>query len=123
MTERGSDKVNPRVDEELQRETDSLERGAPAPSRAEEHRQAEAPADGEPAPDVRPDIEDAEGRTELARHLRPSSFPADRDTLLATARDENAPETVVRLLEQLPDQRQFETPQDVWDAVREASGR
>jgi hypothetical protein len=121
VTERGSDKVNPRIDEQLHRETESLERGAPAPSRAEEHRQQEAPANGEPAPDTRPDIDaDVEGKVELARHLRPSGFPADRDRLLAIAREENAPDTVIRALERLPDDQTFETAQDVWEVLKES---
>jgi hypothetical protein len=119
MIERQSDKASPRVDEQLHREVEPLERGAPASSRAEEHRQVEAPGEGEPAPDVRPEITDDEGRVELARHLRPSAFPAGREELLAAARAEHAPEWIIRALEQLPDDGRFGTPQEVWDAVRE----
>jgi hypothetical protein len=124
MTERGSDKASPRVDDELVRETEPLERGAPAPARAEEHRQMEAPAEGEPAPDARPERgagqDSSAARAELARHLRPSVFPADRQELVATARDENAPDEVIRALERLPADRRFDTPQDVWEALGES---
>jgi hypothetical protein len=92
MAERGSDKSGPRVDEELKRQTEAMERGAPVPSRADEGREAEGPADDEPAPDVRltgdrgltpegslgPD--ELEERSEIARHLDPSVFPARRET-------------------------------------------
>jgi hypothetical protein len=123
VTERGSDKTSPRVDDELRRETEPLERGAPAPSRAEEHRQAEAPGDGEPGPDARPGdtADDSEARVELARHLRPSAFPADRQRLMAVAREEHAPDAVLRELERLPKDGTFETPQDVWEALGETS--
>jgi hypothetical protein len=121
MTERRSDKANPRIDEQLHREVEPLERGAPAPSRAEEHRQAEAPGDGEPAPDVRPEITDDEGRVEVARHLRPSAFPAGREELMATATAENAPRWIIRALEGLPEGQRFDTPQEVWEAVRKGS--
>ena len=53
MVERGSDRHGPRLDEELQRETRSLEQGAPVEARVEEAREQEGPADGEPTPDAR----------------------------------------------------------------------
>jgi hypothetical protein len=48
--ERRSEKHNPRLDEEMKRETESLVRGAPVEARAEESREKEGPADGEPTP-------------------------------------------------------------------------
>jgi hypothetical protein len=125
MAERGSDKINPRVDRELERETEALERGAPVPSRAEEFRQQEAPAEGEPAPDARPASaegegtwrENAEARTELGRHLQPSAFPADRTALLASAREMHAPDEVIAALEELPDGRTFQDVAEVWEAL------
>jgi hypothetical protein len=48
--DRGSDRHGPRVDDELDRETKSLQRGAPVESRSEEFRQQEG-AGGEVAPD------------------------------------------------------------------------
>jgi hypothetical protein len=125
MAERGSDKVNPRVDRELERESEALERGSPVPSRAEEFRQQEAPAEGEPASDVRPASAEGEGtwranaqaRTELARHLQPSVFPADRAALLASAREGQAPDSVITALEELPEGRTFRDVAEVWEAL------
>ncbi len=117
MAERGSDKIGPRIDEELERRTEPLERGAPTPSRAEEFLEEEAPGDDEPGTDVRLTVDDAEARAELARHLQPSVFPADRDRLLASARDLNAPSPVIALLEQLPKDRQFSVVAEVWNAL------
>ncbi|MFL5796948.1 MAG: hypothetical protein ACJ77A_03325 [Actinomycetota bacterium] len=54
--DRGSDKHNPRVDEELEKETQAIHRGEPTESRAEEFRQQEGPGgrdddeESEPAP-------------------------------------------------------------------------
>jgi hypothetical protein len=125
MTERGSDKVNPRIDRELERETEALERGAPVPSRAEEFRQQEAPAEGEPAPDARPGTPgtggsaagEVEARTELARHIQPSVFPAEREALLESARQEHAPDDVIATLEELPRGRTFQNVAEVWEAL------
>jgi hypothetical protein len=39
--ERGSDRHGPQIDEELKRETRSIERGAPIPSRVEDFREIE----------------------------------------------------------------------------------
>ena len=42
--ERGSDKHSPRLDEEMEKETQSIQRGAPVDSRVEEFRQTEETA-------------------------------------------------------------------------------
>lgn len=120
MTERGSDKVDPRVDEELERRVQPLERGSPAPSRAEEFREEEAPAEGQPGADARPTLDDSERRTNVARHLQPSVFPATRDRLLASAREMSAPAAVIEVLERLPEDREFADVGEVWDAAGEA---
>jgi hypothetical protein len=117
MAERGSDKVGPRIDEELVRRTQPLERGAPTPSRADESREEEAPADEEPGTDVRLTVDDVEARSELARHLQPSAFPADRSRLLDSARELDAPAPVIELLDQLPEDRRFADLAEVWDAL------
>ena len=115
--ERGSDKVSSRLDEELERQTQSLERGSPASSRAEEHRDPEAADDDEPTPDVHLSTSDTEQRTDLARHLQPSRFPASRERLLASAREEHAPDRVIALLQQLPEGREYTNVQEVWQEL------
>jgi hypothetical protein len=133
MTERGSDKHNPRVDEEFVRETEAMERGAPVPSRSEEFREVEGAGDDEDSPDARLsgdrglvgedalDPDQLEARSEIARHLEPSIFPADRETLLSSARDNGAPNSVMERLRQLPEGTVFENVQAVWTAVGGAS--
>jgi len=58
--------------------------------------------------------EDVEGRSELARWVQPSVFPADRQALLDSAAETGAPDHVTALLGKLPDGRPFENVQDVW---------
>jgi Protein of unknown function (DUF2795) len=116
--ERGSDKVNPRVDAELEQETQGLQRGAPVDSRAEDFRKQEEGGEDQPAPDARPEVEtQAEARSELARHLEPSAFPADRQALLAAAEEQHATEAVLGLLKQLPEDRTFQNIEEVWETL------
>jgi hypothetical protein len=122
--ERGSDKHSPRVDEELDHETRSLQQGAPLESRIEEHREQEGPGEDQPTPEPRLteataslDLDDAEARSDIARYLDPSAFPADRDGLVANAEANNAPEVVVERLLALPAGRTYERLPDVWAAL------
>jgi hypothetical protein len=125
--ERGSDKHSPLVDEELDHETRSLRQGAPVESRVEEHREQEGPGEGQPTPDARLtggrataaslDLDDAETRADIARFLSPSAFPADRETLVADARANQAPAGVLERLRALPAGRAYENVQDVWGAL------
>ena len=125
--ERGSDKHSPRVDEQLEHDTRSLTQGAPVESRVEEHREQEGPGEDQPTPDARLtggrataaslDLDDAETRADIARFLNPSSFPADREALLADAEANHAPAGVTERLQALPAGRSFENVQDIWSAL------
>ena len=53
-----------------------------------------------------------------AAALEGISFPSDRAGLVGTARDNDAPEEVIRLLEEIPD-RKFSTMADVTEAIGE----
>jgi Protein of unknown function (DUF2795) len=132
VSERDSNKYSPRLDDELKKEVGSLTRGSPAESRKEEWREQEGAADDEREPSSRtgdpgalgPDNETA--RAELSRHLRLSAFPGDRESLLAEAEANAAPEPVLAALGRLPD-GSFDTVYEVWEAlggkVEHASGR
>lgn len=116
--ERSSDKHSGRLDDAMAHDVQSVVQGAPVESRAAEERLQE----GGEAPEaiaVEGDTLDAqlEVRSDLARQLRPSAFPADRAALLATARDEGASEAVRDLLSQLPDGVTFPTVGAVWEAL------
>jgi hypothetical protein len=125
--ERESNKHNPRVDEEMKRETAPLTHGAPVDSRAQESREPEGPADGEPTSDEvistrdetpprsLPD-EQIELRRDLARYLERAIFPASREEILENAREAGAPDLIVREFERLPTGR-FQAFPDVWAAL------
>ncbi len=123
--ERGSDKHSPRVDEELDHETRSLQQGAPIESRVEEFREQEGPGEDQPTPEPRLaeegtgslDLDDAEARSDIARYLDPSAFPADREGLVANAEANNAPAPVLERLQALPAGRTYEALPDVWAAL------
>lgn len=127
---RGSDKHSPRIDENLEHDTRSLVQGAPSESRADEARQQEGAADGEPTTDAllsgelhpeqrgEDDLghDEVETRSRVAAHLRPSVWPADRDTLTACARALNAPPDILDLLSRLPE-GEFSHTEAVWEAL------
>ena len=125
--ERGSDKHSTRVDEQLDHETRSLQQGSPIESRVEEFREQEGPGDDQPTPDARLtggrataaslDLDDAETRADIARFLHPSTFPADREALLADAEANHAPADVLERLQALPAGRAYENVQAVWSAL------
>jgi hypothetical protein len=117
MTERGSTRHSARVDEELEGEVESLVRGAPVEARAEEWRQMEPAAEGEPNPDGMTAVDDLELRSLLAVSLRPSAFPGDRARLLEVAAEEHAEDRVLEWLASLPEAREFDTVQSVWEAL------
>lgn len=106
-----------------------LTHGAPLENRAREDLEAEPPADGEPTPDSLitegPEEgmpgglshDDIELRSEIARHLRPSVFPAGRDALLIIADEEGASDAVLGLLATLPREVEFHQVSEVWRAL------
>ncbi len=128
--ERGSDKHSPRIDDSLAHDTRPLTQGAPMESRADEARQQEGAADDEPTTDallsgdLHPDQssealldhDEAEARSKLATFLRPSIWPADRETLVACAQDMNATPDVLDQLRGLPDGT-FTHTEAVWEAL------
>jgi hypothetical protein len=117
MSERGSTHHSARVDDELQKETQSLVRGSPAESRVQEWRRAEPPADGEPLPDAHTTLDDIELRSLIATSLRPSAFPGDRARLLAVAEEEHADARILGLLRALPATRTYVNLEAVWEAL------
>ena len=61
--------------------------------------------------------EQARERSELARHLRGSIFPADRAHVVECAIDEDAPAELVDALRGLPDDEIFLNVEAVWEAI------
>lgn len=128
-----SSKHGPRVDDAMSTETEALTRGAPVEPRVEEWREAEPAGEDQPTPGAVPagdtrDVaglghEDVELRSELAKRLRASVFPADRRALEAVAAEEQAPGPILDLLRRLPERTVFENTQQVWEALGGTSER
>jgi hypothetical protein len=123
-----STKHSPRVDDELGHEIEGMVRGGHS-TRAEEWRDPEPTAEGEPDIDANPsgtliggtpvgmDADAVEARAELARWLDRADFPSTGPQLVEAARDHRAPDAVVAELERLPDGDTFERIGDVVRAL------
>lgn len=126
--ERGSTKHGPGLDDSMAGEVASITHGAPVESRADESREAE-PVDVDVlGSDLRDDIaepetpaalshEDVTARSEIARFIPPSTYPASADELLAAARTAGATTPVVAVLERLDPSRHYDTVQQVWETL------
>ena len=115
--ERASDKHSPRLDDAMAADTRSMTQGAPIEARDGDERLQEGGEAPEAVADRGVRLDELDGRSELARHLRPSAFPADRQALLAVARDENAPGAVLDALRVLPEGVGFANVEAVWEAL------
>lgn len=120
--DRGSSKHAPRLDEQMAREV----RGD---GRVEEWREPEPPGDGQPDRSWVPlghhgmatgDDRDPDRREERARigaYIPRDAFPAGRTKLLKRARDSNAPDEVIEVLDQLPPDVTYPGPPELWKAL------
>jgi hypothetical protein len=63
------------------------------------------------------DLDDAEARSDIARFIDPSTFPTDREGLLANAEANHAPPAVLERLRALPGDRTYRGMPDVWSAL------
>jgi hypothetical protein len=123
----GSDKHASRQDENIKADVRPLVQGG-RETHVEPEREQEGSADGEPTPDTRLtggrpasdedvlDYDEVEARSVLAASLRPSIWPADREALVACAREEDAPGWLIDRLAQLPDGT-FSHTEAVWEAL------
>jgi hypothetical protein len=115
-------KHGPRLDEQMKKEAGSIPAEGAAEKR-EEYRRTEGLTDEDRTPttdtpgspsNLSP--AEVELRSDIARYLVPSAFPADKAELLETARESQAPDLVLGTLERLPE-GQFENVQAVWEAL------
>ncbi|HVE92279.1 MAG TPA: DUF2795 domain-containing protein [Actinomycetota bacterium] len=102
-----SDKHGARADDTLAEEYERGQREALA-NTVRGHDEAPEPSSLSP--------DEIQARRELARHLQPSAFPADREALLKSAGEMQAPPEVMSQLRELPD-GEFENAQAIWDAL------
>jgi hypothetical protein len=119
-----------RIDDAMAGETEALVRSG-RESRVSEHLEMEPNGEDQPIADSRlngsansaddpypqfsPD--ELELRSEIARHLRASVWPANRQTLEDVATEESAPANILDQLRRLPDGVEFQNVQDVWHAL------
>jgi len=124
--ERGSDKHSPRLDDELEREDQTITRSG-QPPHTEESRETEPfeeplldeelPPDEAPGTPAGMTPADVERRSEIARWLEPHKFPSDRDTMLDYLQRGGAPDEVVDAIAALPARRAFSSTGDVVRAL------
>jgi hypothetical protein len=126
-SERGT-KHSPRLDDELEHEMQGMLK-AERSTRAEEWRDTEPSAEGEPDVDFAPestlvggtpvgmDADAVVARAELARWLDRADFPSTGPQLVEAALDHRAPDAVVDELRRLPEGESFARVGDVVRAL------
>lgn len=126
--ERGSNTHSARIDEALKGETEGLVR-AGHDTHAQEWKTPEPAGEDQPDVDLVPGgtfsggvpegmtESDVEGRSELARFLDRSAFPAVGTALVDNAMSNEAPDKVVAELRRLPAGREFANVGEVWAAL------
>jgi hypothetical protein len=127
-TSERSTKHSARVDEQLEHELEGTLRGNHS-ARAEEWRDPEPAAEGDPDVDANPagtltggtpvgtTADAVEARAELARWLVRHDFPNTGAELVERARDHRAPDAIAAELERLPADETFERIGDVVRAL------
>ena len=127
MQERASEKHGPRQDDALKSQLRS-ELQANRPTRAEEWREPEMPAEDEPeadeafagrAPEPPPaeDMQAIDLRSDLARHLDRHAFPGNRAHLLAILTEHQADQRLLDVVSSLPDRVRFTNLHEVLEAL------
>ncbi|MEH1166112.1 DUF2795 domain-containing protein [Micromonospora sp. CPCC 205539] len=128
--ERGSSKHSPRLDEQMSQEVSGLVQGpGAAGSRVDESREPEPAGEDQPEATTAPggdlrtgtpqgmSSSDVEQRSKLGRFISMSALPGDRAALLASARENEAPDDIVTALERLPEGTHYQTVSEVWAAL------
>ncbi|SIQ98689.1 DUF2795 domain-containing protein [Micromonospora avicenniae] len=128
--ERGNSKHGPRIDEQMSQEVSGLVQGpGTGGSRVDESRVPEPAGEDQPEATTAPagelrtgapkgmSSQDVERRSRLGRFITMSALPGDRETLVANARDNGAPDDIVAALQTLPDGTRYQTISEVWAAL------
>ncbi|MGN9777327.1 DUF2795 domain-containing protein [Micromonospora sp. H33] len=128
--ERVNSKHGPRLDEQMSQEVAGLVQGpGTGGSRVDEQRVPEPAGEDQPETTTAPAGElrsgapkgmssrDVEDRSRLGRFITMSALPGDRATLIANARDNDAPADIITALEGLPEGIRYQTVSEVWAAL------
>jgi hypothetical protein len=126
--DRASNKHSPRVDEQMAEEVRGVVQGV-AGARAEEWKMPEPSGEDQPEVSVVPDGDaglgepggvgnpEAEAFSRFGSYLGRRAFPGDREALLKSARDLDAPDDVLAALESLPPGTVYRNAAEVWKAL------
>ncbi|HYN96020.1 MAG TPA: DUF2795 domain-containing protein [Pilimelia sp.] len=130
--ERGNTKHSARLDEEMAHEVQGHLQGRGAGGRAEEWREPEPAGEDQPQASWIPGgtrsvraggapgeltADEVEARSQLGRYLTLSSLPGDRELLLRTAENNQAPDEILAALGRLPADTSFRTVNEIWAAL------
>jgi hypothetical protein len=125
--DRGSSKHSPRVDDQMAGEVRGTLQGT-AGARAEEWKMAEPSGEDQPQVSLVPGAEEVRGEpagvgspqgeafSRFGSYIGLSAFPGDRDAVLKSARDLEAPDDVIARIETLPADTTFRNVAQVWRA-------
>ena len=124
--DRGSSKHSPRVDEQMAGEVRGVVQGV-AGARAEEWKTAEPSGEDQPSVTVAPNDHgrgvpagvgnpESEEFSRFGTYIGRSALPGDREALLDSARDLDAPDDVITRLQRLPENTTFQNVAEVWRA-------
>jgi hypothetical protein len=126
--DRGSSKHSPRVDDQMADEVRGTVQGV-AGARAEEWKMAEPSGEDQPEVTVVPDQDDSLGEpggvgnpaaeqfSRFGSYIGRAALPGDKSALIRSARDLDAPDDVLAVLEGLPDGATYRTVAEVWTAA------
>ncbi|HEX6681716.1 MAG TPA: DUF2795 domain-containing protein [Candidatus Limnocylindrales bacterium] len=132
---RGNSKHGPRLDDQLAREVEGQLKGGSGGGRADEWREPEPPADGEPEPGWIPaghhgvdsgddrDPDRREIRARIGGYLPRDVFPAGRAKLIAAARENRATDDVIDTLGGLAPNVTYPDARELWKALDLLSAR
>ena len=128
--ERGNSKHGPRIDDQMSQEVSGLVQGpGTGGSRVDEARVPEPAGEDQPEATTAPagelrsgapkgmSSQDVERRSRFGRFITMTALPGDRETLIANARDNDAPDDIIADLQTLPDGTRYQTVSEVWAAL------
>ncbi|NGN69677.1 DUF2795 domain-containing protein [Streptomyces sp. A7024] len=121
--QRRSDRLSVHKDDELKHELQGMLRSG-HPTRTEEWHDPEPGADDDPAATTGPVPAPGSGglwegvRFELARHFARTPFPAKRAALVRVLHERHAPDPLIDVVRELPENETYRTVQDVAEALR-----
>jgi hypothetical protein len=110
--DRGSNKHNPRVDDEMEREARGFDEG-----RSEDWKMAEPSGEDQPEVERILDDEPGDDLSDFGRYIGLSALPGDREALRRSATTLGAPDEVLAEIDRLPEGVTYATVTEIWTAL------